>query len=120
MRKALCVLLTIACLTTVCLAQADRGQSVPESLFGTWSGTWEGSGEGGGFELTLEKGKDGSPAGKVSVTGAPAYKADLKTLSFEGRKMTAKYDFTPDPAAEVILAATFVGNSASGTWSLVE
>jgi hypothetical protein len=46
--------------------------------------------------------------------------AGLKTLSFEGKKMNAKYDFTPDEAAEVILAGSFEGTVASGTWSLRE
>lgn len=58
-------------------------------LTGTWNGTWEGAGSSGGFELTLDKGKDGSPTGRVSVTGEPAYKAAIRMLSFEGKKMTA-------------------------------
>jgi len=32
--------------------------------------------------------------------------------------MDAADDFTPDAQAEVILAATFDGNTAKGTWSL--
>jgi hypothetical protein len=32
--------------------------------------------------------------------------------------MTAKYDFPPDEAAEVVLATTFDERSAKGTWSL--
>ena len=35
---------------------------------GVWNGTWDGAGGGGGFELTLEKGKDGALTGKVSVS----------------------------------------------------
>jgi len=90
----------------------------PQSLVGIWSGTWEGAGSDGGFELTLEQAKDGPLTGKVSVTGEPAYRAVLRSLSFDGKKMTAKYDFTPDDAAEVTLTATFEGNKATGTWSL--
>jgi len=41
---------------------------VPKEVLGTWSGGWEGMGQSGGFELTLEKGKDGG-AGRVAVTG---------------------------------------------------
>jgi hypothetical protein len=41
-------------------------------------------------------------------------------VSFDGVKMTAKYDFTPDDAAEVVLTATFDGNKATGAWSLRE
>jgi hypothetical protein len=42
----------------------------------------------------------------------------LKKLSFDGAKMTGAYDFTPDVQGEVILSATFEGNTAKGTWSL--
>jgi hypothetical protein len=111
----LCVVLAAA------LTSAQRGaepSAKPEQFVGTWSGTWEGAGSGGGFELALEQAKDGALTGKVSVTGEPAYKATCRTLSFDGKKMTAKYDFTPDEAAEVALAATFEGNKATGTWSL--
>jgi hypothetical protein len=95
------------------------GASPGEQFLGTWSGTWEGSGSGG-FELTLEKGKDGAIAGRVSVTGEPTYKTTFKTLSFDGKKMTAKYDFPPDEGGEVTIAATFDGNAAKGTWLLRE
>ena len=87
---------------------------------GTWTGTWAGVGPGGGFELTLEKGKDGAVAGSVSITGEPAYKAPFKALSFDGKKMSAKYDFPPDADVEVVLAATFDGSTATGTWSARE
>jgi hypothetical protein len=95
------------------------GSSTGERFLGTWSGTWEGAGSGG-FELTLEKDKEGALAGRVSVTGEPTYKATFKVLSFDGPKMTAKYDFPPDEAAEVELAATFEEKTAKGTWSLLE
>jgi len=40
-------------------------------------------------------------------------------LSFDGKKMNAKYDFPPNAAdAEVWLAATFEADKAAGTWSL--
>ena len=92
---------------------AQRGteeSSSGDEFVGVWSGTWEGAGGSGGFELTLEKGTDGV-AGKVSVTGEPTYKATFKALSFDGKKMNAKYDFPPSAAdAEIWLAATFDGN----------
>jgi hypothetical protein len=106
-------------ITVTCFA-AQRGPdgSTPgEQFVGTWSGSWEGAGSGG-FELTLEKAKDGALAGRVSVTGEPTYKATLKTVSFDGAKMSAKYDFPPAEGAEVILAATFDGKGAKGTWSV--
>ena len=86
--------------------------------YGTWSGTWEGGGGKGGIEVTFEGGKDGKPGGNVSVTGEPTYKATFKTLSFEGGKMTATYDFPPDPAVLVTLAGTFEDAAANGTWSV--
>ena len=97
-------------------AQQSAGD-VPKELLGTWSGSWEGMGQSGGFDLTLEKGKDGG-AGRVAVTGEPTYNATINTLSFEGKKMTAVYDFPPNEEAEVVLVATFEGDSASGTWVL--
>jgi hypothetical protein len=99
--------------------RAVQGSPAGEPYLGTWTGTWDGAGSGG-FELTLEKSKDGTVAGKVSVTGEPTYKAVLKTLSFEGKTMSATYDFPPDEGAEVRLSATFDGSSASGTWSVRE
>lgn len=98
-----------------------QGTTTGEQFAGTWSGTWD-SQDGsasGGFELTLEKGKDGVVGG-VSVTGEPTYKATFKSLSFDGTKMTARYDFPPDQRADVLLVASFEGNKATGTWSLRE
>jgi hypothetical protein len=105
----------------VCSAaqRGPGGSSSGEEFVGVWSGTWEGAGGSGGFELTLEKSPESGVAGKVSVTGEPTYKASFKALSFDGKKMNAKYDFPPNEAdAEVALAATFDGNNAKGTWSL--
>jgi hypothetical protein len=101
-------------------AQRGAGGGADEDQFlGTWTGTWAGAGSGG-FELTLEKRKDGAFSGRVSVTGEATYKAAFKALSFDGKKMSATYDFPPDDQAEVVLAATFDGNSATGTWSARE
>ena len=101
---------------------AQAGPEKPssgEEFIGVWSGSWQGAGGSGGFELVLEKTKDGPVAGRVSVTGEPTYKATFKALSFDGKKMNAKYDFPPSEAdAEVWLSATFDGNKANGTWSL--
>ncbi len=86
---------------------------------GTWSGTWEGPGTGQ-FDLVLEKGQDGAPAGKVAVTTDNGnYNADLKAVAIDGNKMTATYDFPLDPSAEVAMAAEFDGErAAKGTWQL--
>jgi hypothetical protein len=98
-------------------AQGDKpagGQYV-----GTWTGTWEGAGATGGFELTLEKDKDKTDVigGRVSVTGEPTYQATLKTVVFDGPKLTATYTFPPEPSVEVRLVCAFEGGTAKGTWS---
>lgn len=95
-------------------AQSSKG----EQYAGKWSGTWDGAGAGT-FVLVLEKGASGSVTGKVEVgTDGGNYTAELKSLAFDGPKMTAKYEFPLDPNAEVIVAATFDGSAAKGTWSL--
>jgi hypothetical protein len=53
----------------------------------------------------------------VSVTGEPTYKATLETVSFEGQKMTARYNFPPDESIGIVLTAVFAGNTAKGTWA---
>jgi hypothetical protein len=112
------VLSLIVLLGGVVSMQAQQsGGAAASDLLGTWTGTWEGAGSTGGFELTLEKGKDGSTAGRVSVTGEPAYKATIRTLTFEGKQMTATYDFPPDDSMEVVLTVAFDGNTAKGPWS---
>jgi hypothetical protein len=120
-RNRWCVWLCLVIFGAMCSAaqRGAEGSSSGEQFLGTWTGTWDGSGSGG-FELTLEKGKDGAVSGRVSVTGEPTYKATLKALSFDGKKMSAKYDFPPDEGGEVTLSASFDGNTATGTWSLRE
>jgi len=113
-----CVLFVVG---AVSIAAAQRGAETspkPETIVGVWPGTWEGAGSGGGFELTFEQPKEGPMTGKVSVTGEPTYKATLRSLAFDGKKMTAKYDFPADDSAEVTLAGTFEGSKATGSWSL--
>ena len=110
--------------TMVAPAAAQSGRSdggdaaAAKKYYGTWSGTWEGGSGGGGFDITLEAGKDGTPGGHVSVTGEPTYKATLKTLAFDGAKMTATYDFPADPSILVTLTATFDADAAKGAWSI--
>ena len=123
MRKRCCVWLWLLIFGAICSAsqRGAEGSSSGEQVLGTWTGTWDAPGAGGGgFELTLEKDKDGAVTGRVSVTGEPEYKAAFKTLAFDGKKMTAKYDFPLDPGVEVILETTFDGNNAKGTWSARE
>jgi hypothetical protein len=121
-RHRCCVWVWVVILGAVCSGaqRGAEGSSSGEQFVGTWTGTWDAGGSGGGFELTVEKGKDGVIGGRVSVTGEPTYKATLKALSFEGKKMSAKYDFPPDEGGEVLLEASFDGDAAKGTWSLRE
>jgi len=121
-RRRICIGLVLLMLGVVGSASPQRGDGAPAGdLTGVWSGTWEGGGAGsGGFELILEKGKDGALGGRVSVTGEPTYKATLKTLSIEDRKLSATYDFPPDESLEVVLAATIDGATATGTWTAIQ
>src|SRR5690242_7970636 len=114
-QRRLAAALTVMMFAIVLVGAAAHVVHAAADYAGVWTGTWDGSGSGG-FELTLEKGKDGALSGKVSVTGEPTYKATLKTVKFEGAKMSATYDFPPDERAEVVLAATFEGDTGKGTW----
>jgi hypothetical protein len=104
-------------------AQSDgRRASVAggaDEYLGTWAGTWASTdgARAGQFEMTIEKDGNGNPAGKVKVTGGESdHSADFKSLSFDGNKMTGKYDYPLDPADEVALDATVDGKTATGTW----
>lgn len=107
-------------LGTLCPAAQQPGNSSDDQFLGAWTGNWAGAGAGGGLEMTLEKNDHGAVTGRVSVTGEPTYKAAFRTLAFDGKKMSARYDFPPEEAAEVVLTATFDGNTAKGRWSLRE
>ena len=112
------LLLLVSCWIGSGVLGEARQASSAEQYAGTWSGAWDGSGAGQ-FELTLDKRKDSPVTGRVAVTSDGGnYTADLKSLAFEGAKMTAKYDFPLDGSSEVIVAATFEGSTAKGTWSL--
>ena len=100
--------------TAIAGVSAQKG-SVPDDLAGTWTGTWDGAGSGG-FELVLEKGKEGPAAGRVTVTGEPAYEATFAALKFDGKKMSATYDFPPETSMEIALDAVFDGSACKGTW----
>lgn len=122
MRERRLVWIWLLLFGVLCSASQRGSEGTPtgEQFVGTWTGSWDTSGSGGGFELTLEKGKDGVLGGGVSITGEPTYKATLNALSFDGSKMSAKYDFPAAEGAEVVLSAIFEGSRATGTWSLRE
>jgi hypothetical protein len=121
MRVSVCPIVPIVPIVVMMLvfgivgfARAQNGGA--RDHYGTCSGTWDGAGTGG-FELILEKGDGGALAGRVSVTGEPTYKATLKTVAIADEKLSATYDFPPDDSVEIVLAATFDGDKAKGTWS---
>jgi lipocalin len=114
MRVAAVVLFAITSAAAIDATQSSRGQEYT----GTWSGTWDGSGSGE-FELTLEQTKDSALGGRVAVTtDGGNYTAELKSVAFDGTKMTASYEFPLDPSAEVAISATFDNRTAKGTWLL--
>ena len=117
MRKLLTLWLCVLILGATVAAVRQAGDV---DRTGTWTGTWEGGGGTGGFELTLEKPKAGPLAGRVSVTGEPTYQATLKTVTIDGNKLNATYDFPAAEGAEVVLAGEFEGSACQGSWRLRE
>jgi hypothetical protein len=115
MRKGLVVCLLIAALSVLGYAQGKN------SHVGTWTGTWaaaEGDGNGG-LEITIETGKDGALGGQVKATGGESgHTAAFKSLSFDGDKMTGKYDYPLGDGGVIVLEGTFDKASAKGTWVL--
>ena len=113
MRKVIAAA-ALALLGAVAVAQSDIAAFV-----GSWNGTWEGGGSGR-FDLTIERGGDGQPAGGVSVgTDQGDYTAKFKELSFDGQNMKARYEFPLDGQADVAITGKFDGGNAEGTWNLV-
>jgi hypothetical protein len=115
--KRVWIVLFLMMLGAASAAQDKPANNTPADLYGSWSGSWEGMGQTGGFDLTLAKPADGSTGARVAVTGEPAYQATIRTIAFEGKQMTAAYDFPPDDSLEIRLTATFDGDTAKGTWT---
>jgi hypothetical protein len=115
--KRICVVLFLLTLGASVSAQDKPANNTPADLYGTWVGSWEGMGQTGGFDLTLAKPAEGSTGARVVVTGEPAYQATIRTIAFDGKQMTAAYDFPPDESLEIRLTATFEGDTAKGTWT---
>jgi hypothetical protein len=111
----------LVCLLIVVLGGAGFAQGTDGHL-GTWTGTWAGSAEGGGsgeLEIAIEKGKDGALGGKMKATGGESgHSAVFKTLTFDGNRMTGKYDYPLGDGGEIVLQGTFDKTSAKGTWVL--
>jgi hypothetical protein len=111
-------LLVVVMVAFAVAAPIVAGQAPGEKYIGTWTGTWDGAGSGD-FEMTLDRAKDGPLGGRVVVgTDGGNYNANFKTISFDGPKMTARYDYPPDPGAEIVVMANFEDKSAKGTWAM--
>lgn len=109
----------IAAAALALLGVAAMAASDIAAFVGTYGGTWEGGGTGR-FDLTIESGSDGQPAGGVSVgTDQGDYTAKFKELSFDGQNMKARYEFPLDAQADVAITGKFDGGNVEGTWSLV-
>ena len=111
---------SIVCLLIVGLSAFGYAQG-KDSHLGTWAGTWaaaEGDGTGG-LEITIETGKDGALGGQIKATGGESgHTAVFKTLSFDGNKMTGKYDYPLGEGGQIVLEGTFDQASGKGTWVL--
>ena len=117
MKRLLTLIVILAIGVALSAQDKPAGGPTPSDLYGTWSGTWEGMGQSGGFELTLEKPTGDGTGARVSVTGEPTYDANIRAIAFDGKKMTAVYDFPPESSLDVQLTATFEGDTAKGLWS---
>ena len=117
---------SIACVLTLVFGSMGFGQGTGKQAaapyLGTWAGTWASSSEEGGtgeIEVTIEEGNDGAPAGRLKVSGGEAgHSAAFKTLTFDGNKMTAKYDYPLGDGGEILLQAHLEDPKAKGTWKL--
>ena len=121
MRQKLMVALVLLAIGGAVRAQGDgKRAQVADEFLGVWTGSWGMSADatdGGSFEMTIEKDKDGAPAGKVVVSGGEsAHNAVFTTLSFEGNKMNATYDYPVGDGGEIVLEATFDKGAGTGTW----
>lgn len=89
-----------------------------DQFAGAWSGTWEGGGAGGTLALNISADVTG---GDVAVgQDAGDYTSKFSSVTIEGNRMTARYPYTPDPQADIVLTGTFEGGAASGDWNMVE
>lgn len=110
--------------------QQQPTPAAAKKLDGAWAGAYEGDGSGK-FEMIFSINADGKETGKLSVVpdNGDNYTVDLKTLSFDGTKMTATYtlpqgdDVTMEGTLDEMVGISgkwAVGptgsSSATGTW----
>jgi hypothetical protein len=122
MRISLILCVLIAVFSNVGAAQGDaKPPQEFDQYLGTWAGTWAGSEGGGGgeLELVIEKGKDGQPTGRIKAAGGESgHSAIIKTLSFQGNQMTARYEYPLGEGGEIVMEAAFEATTGKGTWRL--
>src|SRR5262245_29261797 len=97
---------SVATLVTLSLLGVFAIAQDATQFAGAWKGTWEGGGAGGRIEVTVQKGADGKLSGGVSVgqdTGD--YVAKFTSATVEGGELKARYAFTPDEQADILLTA---------------
>lgn len=101
------------------LAQTLQTKVSPAEKFrGAWSGGFQGD-SSGQFEMLLSPSADGKHTGEMSISTGDGggYQVKLKSLTFDGQKMVAKYDAPGSENGEVTVEGTLEGNALSGSWS---
>jgi hypothetical protein len=92
-----------------------------DAFIGTYKGSWEGGGGAGRFDITVTKGADGKLSGGVSVgQDGGDYEAKFTSAVIEGGELKARYSYTPEAQADIVLTGKSVGGVLSGTWAMVE
>jgi hypothetical protein len=110
----------VVCLLIVVLSAFGYAQE-KDSHLGTWAGTWAGAdgGASGELQIIIENGKGSALGGQIKATGGDSgHTATFKSLSFEGNKMTGKYDYPLGDGGLIVLEGTFDKASGKGTWVL--
>lgn len=114
----LMLFLILSTSATLLFAQTSQKESSAEKFRGTWSGSFEGD-SSGKFEMLLSPSGDGKHTGEMSITSGDGngYQVKLKSLTFDGQKMVAKYDAPGGENGEVTIEGTLEGDAMSGSWS---
>ena len=110
----------LAAVALVALASSAAVAQQNANFAGAWKGAWESGGDGGRFELTLQAGEDGALRGGVSV-GQPMgdYEAKFSSVKIADGELTARYSYTPDAQADIILTGKLQDGKLSGAWTMV-
>jgi hypothetical protein len=91
-----------------------------DAFVGLYKGNWEGAGAAGRFDITITKGADGKLSGGVSVgQDGGDYEAKFTSVVVENGELKARYTYTPDEQADIVLSGKQAGGALSGSWSMV-